>query len=134
MESAPPNTPLSFEVTFDRNDLNVAMSVYEIVDLVSTLVFGPEEMVNIVGNTYVGEFTAQPNKTYVIFKAVYTNDSFTTLDSNYSQGSESIVTVTSGGGGGGSSDCGDIVGLVDSNNEVTGYVDNNNVVVGLVTC
>ncbi len=129
MEVAPANTPLSFEVTFDSDDLDVGMSVYDTTGVSPILVQGPSAMVNIVGNTYVGKFAAALGKSYLIFKAVYTDDTFTTLDNNYSQGSESIIAESSGSGG----DCGPIVGLVTSD-QVIGYVDNNNDIIGLVTC
>lgn len=80
----------SFEVTFDSPSLSVAMSVYDDSGASPTLVQGPSAMVNVVGNMYRAKFTPSANKTYLIFKAVYTSGAFTTLDSTYLSGSESI--------------------------------------------
>lgn len=80
----------SFEVTFDSPSLPVAMSVYDDSGVTPTLVQGPSAMLNVVGNTYRGKFTPTDGKQYIIFKAVYTNGSYTTLSPDYSQGSESI--------------------------------------------
>lgn len=48
-------------------------------------------MVSVVGNTYVKSFTAIAAKSYLIFKAVYTDGTFTTLSPDYSQGTETIL-------------------------------------------
>lgn len=96
MEFALPNISLTFEVTFSNPSLPAAMSVYDTTGMSPVLVSGPTAMPNIVGNTYYGKFTASNNKSYVILKAVYTDDTFETLDPNYSQGSESIVVTNEG--------------------------------------
>lgn len=124
MELAPSGVSLSFEVTFDRNDLHVGMSVYDDSGVSPVLVQGPSAMLNVVGNTYRGKFTALDTLSYIIFKAVYTDNTFMTLDSNYSQGSESIKAETIGGGGGGSG----------GGCAVIGYITNNDTVIGLVNC
>lgn len=97
------------------------MSVYDNSGVSPVLVQGPSAMTNVVGNTYSGKFTADANKSYVIFKAVYTSSGFTTLSPDYSQGSESIYSedLSSGSSGGG---C-EIIGLVDNNDQVIGVVE-----------
>lgn len=122
MELAPANIELTFEVTFDANNLNVGMSVYDTTSSMPTLVQGPLAMANVIGNTYIGKFTGNPGQTYLIFKAVYTDGTFTTLDTDYSQGSESIVC--------------EIVGQTGqiSDNAVVGLVNEPNPIVGLVNC
>lgn len=124
MELAPVNVELSFEVTFDRADLDVGMCVYDDSGVDPVLVQGPSAMGLVAGYTYRGKFTADAEKSYIIIKAVYTDDTFTTLDSDYSQGSESIVVqdLATGGGGGGGADC-SVVGLVDEIENVIGIVD-----------
>jgi hypothetical protein len=124
MEVAPGGSPLVFEVTFDANDLNVAMSVYDTTGVSPVLVQGPTAMVLVADYTYSGKFTGSTGHTYVIIKAVYTDGSFVTLSPNYSQGSESIIGVDFGGGG----------STQSSTCEILGFVDNNNPVIGLVNC
>lgn len=140
MELAPAGVSLSFEVTFDSDDLFVGMSVYDDSGVSPVLVQGPDLMLNVVGNTYRGKFTATAGKSYIIFKAVYTNETMLFLDNNYSQGSESIKAEDLASGSG---DCtiiglvydnNEIVGLVDSNDAILGVVDNNNEIIGVIEC
>jgi hypothetical protein len=122
MELAPADVPLPFEVTFDANNLFVAMSVYETTNSMPTLVQGPQAMNVVIGNTYIDKFTGSAGRSYLIFKAVYTDGTFTVLDDNYSQGSETIVCQDIGGGGSGGGDV-SIIGLVDEQNPVVGIVN-----------
>lgn len=122
MQLAPGGVELSFEVTFDSDSLDVGMSVYDTTGPSPSLVQGPDAMVNVLAGTYVGKFTPLSGRSYVLVKAVYTNNTFGTLSPDYSQGSESIIAQDIGGGsssGGGA---------------VVGYVTNNNAVVGFVNC
>jgi hypothetical protein len=124
MELVPANVALSFEVTFDSPILDVAMSVYNTTGGSPQLVQGPTAMSLLVGNTYFGKFNPDVNKSYVIVKAVYTDETFTTMSPNYSQGSESIYAQdVGGGGGGGGGGSPEIVGYIDSNNEIVGIVE-----------
>lgn len=124
MQIAPANVACSFEVTFDANNLHVAMSVYDVTGSTPTLVQGPSAMQLVADYTYQGKFTPDAGSKYVIIKAVYTDNTFGTLSPDYAQGSESIVgqdfTPSGGGGGGG---C-----------EVVGVVIPNPVLVGVVEC
>lgn len=99
MNIVPAAVPTFYEVTFDLPGLFVAMSVYDITSS-PTLVAGPSAMTNVVDNTYVKSFTAVANKSYLMLKGVYTDGTFTTLDTNYSQGSETIFAEVPGAGGG----------------------------------
>lgn len=119
MELAPAGVVLSCEVTFDRNNLPVAMSVYDDSGANPVLLLSPFAMALVAGNTYRGKFTGDPGKNYIVIKAVYTDDTFLTLDDNYSQGSESIVAQAIGPGG---SSGPSVVGLIDNNLAVTGRV------------
>lgn len=87
----PSGIPISFEVTFDSPTLPVAMSVYDDSGASPALVSGPTAMSLVVGNTFRGKFTGAAGKPYVIFKAVYTDGTFTSLDSDYSAGTETII-------------------------------------------
>lgn len=120
MQTVPAGVSLNFEVTFDVPGLPVAMSVYDVSGVSPILVSGPTAMFAVVGNTYGGKFTALEAKSYIIVKAVYTDGTFTTLSSNYSQGSESIVAENLNGS--------------STNGAVIGIVDNHLTVVGLVNC
>lgn len=124
MELVPSSVPLTFEVTFDSPDLNVGMSVYNTSADEPILVQGPIAMTSLVGNTYFGDFTPANNINYVIFKAVYTDDTLTELNSAYSQGSESIYGDTIGGDG-----SSNVVGC-----ELVGYVLPSPWLVGFVEC
>lgn len=123
MEFAPANESLTFEVTFDQPDLDVGMSVYDDSGSSPFLILGPIAMAHVVANTYRAKFTAQDSKSYIIFKAVYTDDTFDTLDTDYAQGTESIRAELLGGGGGGNTGCGDIIGLVENDVEIIGLVN-----------
>lgn len=91
-----PNVECTFEVTFDSPSLSVAMSVYDTSGISPVLVSGPAAMTSVVGNTYIGKFTPVNPKEYLIFKAVYTDGTLTTLSPDYSQSSESIIAQTTG--------------------------------------
>lgn len=85
----------SFEATWGPG-LDVAMSVYDDSGGSPSLIQGPSAMTNVVGGTYRGKFTPAADKQYVVFKAVYTDGTFTTLHPDYSQSSETIVTAPAG--------------------------------------
>lgn len=118
MELAPAGIPLSFEVTYDRDDLNVGMSVYDDTGSVPVLLLSPFAMLLVAGNTYRGKFTPQNGKSYIIIKAVYTDDTLTTVDEDYGQGSESIYSQY----------------LTQPVQSVVGLVDDNEPILGLVEC
>lgn len=123
MELAPGGVSCSFEVTFDDDDLNVAMSVYDTTTGSAVLVAGPTAMTSVVANTYFGMFTPTTERSYVIYKAVYTDNSFTTLDTDYAAGTESIIAEDiGGGGGGGGSGGGAVIGFVEPTPTVIGFV------------
>lgn len=121
MELAPAGVSLSFEVTFDSPTLDVAMSVWDNSGSSPVLVQGPDAMGLVSGNTYQGKFLGDTGKSYIIIKAVYTDDSFDTLDDNYSAGSESIVVVTLASAP--PAAIGNVVGYVIETETVVGVVD-----------
>lgn len=134
MEQAPAGIPIAFEVTYQAPDLDVAMSVYDVTGS-PTLVQGPTALTNIAGtNTYVGDFTPDDNKNYLIIKAVYTDNTFTTVDNSFAQGSETITTQAGNGGGGANNSSCELVGQILNNNPVVGYVEAANPVVGFIDC
>lgn len=87
----------SFEATFDATGLSVAMSVYDVTaGAPGILVSGPTAMFNPAGYTYVGQFTPLVGKQYLILKAVYTDGTYTTLDPNHSQSTETVLGIDIG--------------------------------------
>lgn len=122
MELAPAAVSLTFEVTYDSPSLHVAMSVYDTTSSSPSLVSGATAMDNVVGYTYIGKFTPELNHTYLIFKAVYTDNTFDTLDTDYAAGTESIVAENISGGGGGGSGGGAVIGFVLPSPTVIGLV------------
>lgn len=87
-----PSIALNFEATFDSSGLFAAVSVY---DDASGLVSGPTAMTNVVGATYNGgNFTPTTGHQYLIFKAVYTDGTYATLDSSRLPLSEKILCTS----------------------------------------
>jgi len=82
--------PLSFEVTYDAPDLFVAMEVWD-VSGVSPALVDTLPMANLSGNTYYAKFTPVAGKTYVVNKAAYTDDTYSTRDGVHAEGSESFT-------------------------------------------
>lgn len=91
MVVVPSGVPLPFEVTFDSVSLSVAMKVYDVTGITPVLV-DTISMEHLDGGTYHGTFTAEPGKSYVVRKSVYTDGSFSVLEEGYSPGTESFVS------------------------------------------
>lgn len=89
MEFTQSGVPLSFEVTYDSPSLFVGMAVFDDSGASPSLV-SLIPMDNFYGNTYRAKFTPSAGKSYLFNKSVYTDGSYDTIDSDYSQGSESI--------------------------------------------
>lgn len=117
MELAPAGTPLSFEVTFDSPDLSVGMSVYDDTGDNPVLVQGPSLMSLVAINTYRGKFTAELGHSYIVIKAVYTDDTLLEINTDYAQGSESLIAQNVGG-----PNLSSVIGIVLPDNIVTGQV------------
>lgn len=123
MELAIAGVAQSFEVTFEpANDeeapLPVAMSVYDTTNGTPTLVAGPTAMVNVPDtNTYTGQYLPTLNHAYLILKAVYTDGTFQTFDSNYSQGSETIFAIQNPSSPANPPSALSIIGLVNTSSE-----------------
>lgn len=120
MELAPAGVPLSFEVTFDRNDLYVGMSVYNNSGASPILVGSIIPMHSVVGNTYQAKFSGVQGLSYVVFKAVYTDNSYSTIDTNYSQGSEAFICQQLTGG---NVIATSLIGMVLPNPTLIGLID-----------
>jgi hypothetical protein len=88
--TVPSGLPLPFEVTFDDDDLDVAMKVYDVTGVPALVATVP--MTHMDGGTYVASFTPDPDKSYVVRKSVYTDGTYTVLEGGYSSGSESFAT------------------------------------------
>ena len=122
MELAPVGVSCTFEVTFDSPSLHVGMSVYDNSGADPALIIGPIAMTSVVGNTYQAKFTPPNARPYIIFKAVYTDDTFETLSTDYSQGSESIIAQVFSQPTSNSTGC-TVVGQIASDDVVVGQVD-----------
>lgn len=131
MELVPAGIPLSFEVTFDSSALDVGMTVYDDTGAYPDYVtFIP--MILVYGNTYRGKFTAQNGKSYILVKAVYTDDTFTDFNLNYSQGSESIYAKNPDNGSTPNLDS--VIGYVEPSPTVVGFIEPSLTVVGFIEC
>lgn len=122
MQLAPSGVPLSFEVTFDSSSLDVGMTVYDDSGADPVLVQGPSAMALVAGNTYRAKFTPAVDKSYIVIKAVYTDDTLTTMSSDYAQGSESIIAKNLTTGPFPTPTC-EVVGIVIDNDTLTGVVE-----------
>ncbi len=131
MELVPAGVALSFEVTFDRPFLDVAMSVYDDSGADPVLILGPFAMDQVVGNTYRGKFTPEDGKSYIITKAVYTDPTYTLLDSNYFQGSESIYAQTFSSNTS-SAEPDRVVGYVEDPGAVIGSIEDHGAIIGAI--
>lgn len=87
---APSGIALPFEVTYDRTDLIIGMKVWEL-GLVPTIVY-QAIMDHIAVGTYVGYFTADPGKSYLVSKASYEAVDLLVLDEDRSPSSESFLS------------------------------------------
>jgi hypothetical protein len=110
--------PLPFEVTYDSDELFVAMQVYDVTSGTAVLV-DTIGMENFSGYSYFGSFTPDENKSYAVNKGVYTDDTYTTRDFGYSQGSDSFRTGSGGGGGGGSTSPANLIAYVEPEGVLT---------------
>lgn len=88
MNILPYGISLPFEVSFDRNDLFVAMKVYDDSDtLISSLA-----MVSVDSSRmYRANFLPDQGVKYTVRKSVYTDGTYSTEDEEYPQGSESFI-------------------------------------------
>jgi hypothetical protein len=91
MQQISAQVPLSFEVTFDSPALDVGLSIYDVSNPIPVLVGVVTAMINLVGNTYFGSFQPVFGKSYVVFKAVYTDNFLNVLSPDYAQASESFI-------------------------------------------
>lgn len=92
MQFIPAPIQLPFEVTYDSPALYVGLVVFDVTDPLAPVLLSKTLMTNLSGtNSFFGVFTPELNKSYVISKAVYTNMALDTIDSNYSEASESIA-------------------------------------------
>lgn len=121
MELVPSGVALSFEVTYDAADLDVGMTIFNTTTGAPVQVGSAVPMTLVQGNTYFAQFTPLENRSYVVIKGVYTDNTLTTLDPNYAQGSESIFATTIGSSGSAAA-IPDVVGVV-LGSEIVGHVE-----------
>lgn len=118
MQLVPAGTPASFAASFNASDLSVAMSVYDDTGANPVLLLSPFSMSYVAANTYRGKFTPANGKTYIILMAVYTDNTFTTLNASFQVQSQSVLAQY----------------LSSPPSEVVGYVDDSETVTGVVNC
>lgn len=70
--------------------------------------------------SYAGVFTPDIDKVYNIVSMVYTDNTYSTIDPNFAPGCETVQSVNFATGG---TLGGEIVGLVDNDNELTGIIE-----------
>lgn len=87
----PAGVPASFATSGNDPSLSIGLSVYDNSGASPELVYGPVLMTRFVGNAYQGKFTPLAGKTYLVFIAVYTDDSLENLASGYEEQVESIT-------------------------------------------
>lgn len=100
MKIAPSGIPLHFEYTFydGLSGRFVGMTVIDTTAGLPGTVVNPTPiaMVHCFGGTFAGEFTPDPNKKYLIHKKVYTDNTYSVEDTNFSPGSEAFTTAYGG--------------------------------------
>ncbi len=89
----PAGVPASFVTESNSPSLAIGMSVYDNSGVSPILVQGPVRMLPFAGNAYEAKFTPAAGKTYLIFIAVYTDFTFTVIDSGYDQQTESVTAM-----------------------------------------
>lgn len=121
---------ISIEVSYDPLLLFVAMKVFDVTaGLPGSIVGAAIPMVEFDTGNYAARFTGVAGKLYAISKAVYTDGTYATRDSNYAPGSDALQVISSLGGSG--LTIGDILPLlssdliaeVDDYNEIEAEVD-----------
>ena len=70
---------------------NVAFSVLDDTGSVPVLLESPVQMLNVEGDVYRGFFTPLAGKRYIVFMAVYTDDTFTSFDGDFVQQGLAVV-------------------------------------------
>lgn len=115
----PAGVPSSFVTSGNSPGLSIGMTVYDNSAGSPVLVQGPTLMANFVGNAYQAKFTPLPDKSYLIFIAVYTDNSLTSLASGFEEQVESVTAMDLAF----SLPVQSIIGYVDSCEEVDGIVN-----------
>lgn len=83
----------AFEVTYQPG-LNVGMTVVNLSGA-EPAVGATTPMAHVINGTYVGYLTPGVGETYLVSKAVYTDDTLTTQDTDYPAGSETFYATGS---------------------------------------
>lgn len=93
MNLAPAGVAIPIEVTYYESDLFVGMVVMDVSSGTPVQVGGVIPMTIAKDTTYFARFTPVNGKSYVIIKSVYTSGAYTSLDTDYASGSESIYAM-----------------------------------------
>ena len=80
----PAGIPAGFSAVFGgATDANVAMTVFDVTASPSVAQAAAVMTPTIAALSYFGRFTPQPGKIYQVFIAVYTDDTFATVNDSY---------------------------------------------------
>ena len=105
-----------------RSSLNVAATILDNTEgLPGTLAEFVHMTYSGLGGVYLGQFTFTAGHTYSIIKLVYTDNTFETIDTDFSPDQDDVQCVDVGGGGGGDS-C-TLVGIVSASPTLVGCVE-----------
>lgn len=90
----PAGIPANFTAIFNNpTPAFVALSVYDDTGLTPVLLLSPTAMNQVTSNAYSGKFTPAAGKLYVVFMAVYTDATFTTLDNSFKTAEQAVPVV-----------------------------------------
>lgn len=95
MNLAVAGQPIPFEVTLDAGLSFVALKVYDVTASYPGTLVATTAMVEYDDAAYGASFSGVANKSYVVSKAKYTDGTYTTRDTNYASGSDSIQVIAS---------------------------------------
>lgn len=91
MTSVPAGVPAVFEVSYPgETGLDVGIRVFDVTTPASPVQVLLEAMEHVFFGTYVGRFTPDPGKRYLVQKGVYTDDTLTFPHTDYGTASETI--------------------------------------------
>lgn len=136
--------PIPCEVTLDPGLSFVAMKVFDVSAGYPGTLVSTHPMVEYNDAAYGANFTGIAGKAYVVTKAVYTDGTYTVRDQNYASGSDSFQVMSASMSAPSVEEivegiavfiagAVDVVGEVESDDEVSGIIDTeNDTVLGIV--
>ena len=129
-----PGQKFSFGVTYDSPSLYVAAKIFDNSGA-SPALLATIAMANYYGNSYQGTYliTSPTLITSVLVQvSVYTDNTYTTLSTNYSQ-TDYVDQVQSSNSAQGASGCA-LTGIILQNNPIIGIILQNDPLIGIIPC